>query len=373
MGTMSTVSSVSSTSSSGSSSRASLRSASIVSSCTIPLDEEDEETGNHDLTSVSATLVTSGQHSTTPQPLASSQGTILSRKMNKLPEETQCELLAQQLLDMLSTNVANNSGTSGSTANNSVLDEAAYKKLVSLIGVPSNPKTSFDFMEGILNTSESNKDTTETNLSPSVLKKKIENLQSGHQNLQTKRSSKSQIPASSHQIKKKKEELISRISTKLEVLRAELTNLKTETKTNEEVGRQITVKVMQVAQPNECEKYKLHVEEIDKITSLLLGLAARLARAENAFALCTDQSEKEQLRVKRDKLADQLEEAKKLKQNIDKRSFTVLSMLRKYLSEQLLANYDKFIKTKARLIMETRQLNDKVALSEEQKTLLKET
>jgi len=275
------------------------------------------------------------------------------------------------LLDMLSTNVANNSGTSGSTANNSVLDEAAYKKLVSLIGVPSNPKTSFDFMEGILNTSES-KD-TETNLSPSVLKKKIENLQSGHQNLQTKRSSKSQIPASSHQIKKKKEELISRISTKLEVLRAELTNLKTETKTNEEVGRQITVKVMQVAQPNECEKYKLHVEEIDKITSLLLGLAARLARAENAFALCTDQSEKEQLRVKRDKLADQLEEAKKLKQNIDKRSFTVLSMLRKYFSDQLLANYDKFIKTKARLIMETRQLNDKVALSEEQKTLLKET
>ena len=81
----------------------------------------------------------------------------------------------------------------------------------------------------------------------------------------------------------------------------------------------------------------------------------------------------EQLRVKRDKLADQLEEAKKLKQNIDKRSFTVLSMLRKYLSDQLLADYDKFIKTKARLIMETRQLNDKVALSEEQKTILKET
>ena len=76
------------------------------------------------------------------------------------------------------------------------------------------------------------------------------------------------------------------------MLRAELTHLKAESKTNEEAGRQVTVKVMQVAQPNECEKYKLHVEEIDKITSLLLGLAARLARAENAFALCTDQSEK---------------------------------------------------------------------------------
>jgi len=315
---------------------------------------------------------TSGQSTISPSTKNSSQvGTILSRKMNKLPEETQCELLAQQLLDMLSTNMVSNSGTDSTNT----VDETAYKKLVSLIGVPSNPKSSFDFMEGIfsdVNTTESKDTTIETNLSPSVLKKKIENLQSGHQNMQTKRSVKS-TPASSHQIKKKKEELISKISVKLEVLRAELISLKSETKSNEEIGRQITVKVMQVAQPNECEKYKLHVEEIDKITSLLLGLAARLARAENAFALCTDQSEKEQLRVKRDKLADQLEEAKKLKQNIDKRSFTVLSMLRKYLSDQLLADYDKFIKTKARLIMETRQLNDKVALSEEQKTILKET
>ena len=78
------------------------------------------------------------------------------------------------------------------------------------------------------------------------------------------------------------------------------------------------------------------------------------------------------MRVKRDKLVDQLEEAKKLKQNIDKRSFTVLSMLQKYFSDQILADYSKFIKTKARLIIETRQLNDKVALSEEQKNILKE-
>ena len=34
-------------------------------------------------------------------------------------------------------------------------------------------------------------------------------------------------------------------------------------------------------QPNECVKFNLHVAEIDKITSLLLGLSARLARTEN--------------------------------------------------------------------------------------------
>ena len=76
------------------------------------------------------------------------------------------------------------------------------------------------------------------------------------------------------------------------MLRVELQSLKSETKTNEEIGRQITVKVMQVAQPNECEKFKLHVEEIDKITSLLVGLAGRLAKAENSFSLCTDTTEK---------------------------------------------------------------------------------
>ena len=50
--------------------------------------------------------------------------------MNKLPEETQCELLAQQLLDMLSTNMVSNSGTDSTNT----VDETAYKKLVSLIG-----------------------------------------------------------------------------------------------------------------------------------------------------------------------------------------------------------------------------------------------
>ena len=38
---------------------------------------------------------------------------------------------------------------------------------------------------------------------------------------------------------------------------------------------------MNLPQPNECVKFNLHVAEIDKITSLLLGLSARLARTEN--------------------------------------------------------------------------------------------
>ena len=66
-------------------------------------------------------------------------------------------------------------------------------------------------------------------------------------------------------------------------MRAEQLSLKGEKKINEELGRQVTVRVMQSAAPNECEKYKLLVEETDKITSLLLGLSGRLARTENSL------------------------------------------------------------------------------------------
>lgn len=161
-------------------------------------------------------------------------------------------------------------------------------------------------------------------------------------------------------------------------MRAEQVSLKGETKLNEELGRQVTVKVMQSAAPNECEKYKLLVEETDKITSLLLGLSGRLARTENALQVCIMLSpsgktqEKEQLFTKRDKLADQLSEAKKLKQNIDKRSSTVARILHKYLSQEQFTNYESFIKMKTKLIIESRIINDKITLSEEQLIALKE-
>jgi len=177
---------------------------------------------------------------------------------------------------------------------------------------------------------------------------------------------------------KKKEGLISLISKKLEVLRAEQGSLKGDNKLNEELGRQVTVKVMQSAAPNECEKYKLLVEETDKITSLLLGLSGRLARTENSLQVAImlsskgDTQEKDQLFTKRDKLAEQLTEAKKLKQNIDKRSSTVSRILQKYLSEEQFSSYQTFIKTKTKLIIETRIINDKIALSEEQLNALKE-
>lgn len=79
------------------------------------------------------------------------------------------------------------------------------------------------------------------------------------------------------------------------------------------------------------------------------------------------------LETKRDKLVEQLEEAKKLKESIDKRSVSVSSMLYKYLNTEEYADYDHFINMKAKLIMDTKEIADKIKLGEEQLAALKET
>jgi protein Shroom len=301
----------------------------------------------------------------------------------KLVEEVECEKLSKELLEYLPSS-------------------DSIKKHASLFVVPTEGKATADYMEGLdldlddvqLHSSS----LTKTNISPSMLKKRIEVLQHEDKRLtngvskpttnqeyqnneDTETKSKMFGEANSKNaniLLKKREGLTSLISKKLEVLRAEQLSLKGEKKLNEELGRQVTVKVMQSAAPNECEKYKLLVEETDKITSLLLGLSGRLARTENSLQVAImlspqgETQEKEQLFTKRDKLVEQLTEAKKLKQNIDKRSSIVSRILQKYLSEEQLSIYQTFIKTKTKLIIETRITNDKIALSEEQLNALKE-
>ena len=83
------------------------------------------------------------------------------------------------------------------------------------------------------------------------------------------------------------EELVMSITRKLDILRAEREAIKEEVKLNHELGDVVTSKVEERAKVQEADKYKLHVEEIDKITSLLLGLSGRLARAHNALIMLT--------------------------------------------------------------------------------------
>lgn len=181
------------------------------------------------------------------------------------------------------------------------------------------------------------------------------------------------VPTNSLDLRQKKEELMMRLDRKLVVLRAEQEAVREEGEVNETLGARVAARVSAVARPPEASKYRNHVEEVGKITSLLLGLSGRLARAENAlYGMPADHVERKILESKRDKLMDQLEEAKILKNNIDKRSVNMSTILAKYLNEEEFADYQHFINMKAKLIVDGREIQDKVKLGEEQLAALKE-
>ena len=50
------------------------------------------------------------------------------------------------------------------------------------------------------------------------------------------------------------------------------------------------------AQSNEIEKFKLHINEIDTITSILLKLSHRLAKIENDLLLLSDNDEQNKVK-----------------------------------------------------------------------------
>lgn len=75
---------------------------------------------------------------------------------------------------------------------------------------------------------------------------------------------------------------------------------------------------------------------------------------------------------KRDKLISQLEEAKALKQNIDKRSYAVSALLAKHFTAEEIAEYEYFVHMKSKLLIDSREIAEKIQMNELQLTALKD-
>lgn len=65
-------------------------------------------------------------------------------------------------------------------------------------------------------------------------------------------------------------------------------------------------------------------------------------------------------------LIQQHQDAKELKENLDRRERVVCDILAGYLGEERLADYEHFVKMRSALIIEQRELDDKIQLGEEQ-------
>ena len=104
--------------------------------------------------------------------------------------------------------------------------------------------------------------------------------------------------------------------------------IETKIVTNDTIAEDIATKLSYFASGREREKFLLHVEEFDSVTCLILGLAGRLAKAEENILEQKTEVKEEQMveKRKRDKLGLQLDEARDLRTNIDRRARKVNCM-----------------------------------------------
>uniref|UniRef100_A0A2D4LIJ5 ASD2 domain-containing protein n=1 Tax=Micrurus spixii TaxID=129469 RepID=A0A2D4LIJ5_9SAUR len=177
-------------------------------------------------------------------------------------------------------------------------------------------------------------------------------------------------------INEKKAELIQSLTHKLEILKEAKESLLADIKLNNSLGEEVESLISGLCKPNEFDKYRMFIGDLDKVVSLLLSLSGRLARVENVLSSLGEDADKQEwvsLNEKRKMLASQHEDARELKDNLDRRERVVLDILCSYLSEEQLQDYQHFVKMKSGLLIEQRELDDKIKLGQEQLKCLLES
>ncbi|XP_058906076.2 protein Shroom2 isoform X2 [Kogia breviceps] len=166
-----------------------------------------------------------------------------------------------------------------------------------------------------------------------------------------------------------KKELIESIGRKLQVLRQARQSLREDMQANSALGDEVEALAKAVCKPNEFDKFRMFIGDLDKVVNLLLSLSGRLARVENALNNLDDSTppgDRQSLLEKQRVLIQQHEDAKELKENLDRREGIVSDILASYLSQDRLADYEHFVRMKSALLIEQRELEDKIHLGEEQ-------
>ncbi|XP_046876019.1 protein Shroom1 isoform X1 [Hypomesus transpacificus] len=170
-------------------------------------------------------------------------------------------------------------------------------------------------------------------------------------------------------IPEKKRQLMARIEERLHGLEEGREALQLELEENGLRGRAVEALVQERCQPMEMERYTLFIGDLEKVVSLLLCLSARLARVQNALSTVdehTDAEEKQSLDNRHRLLCKQRDDAKDLKDNLDRRENLVSSFLSRQLSSEQLLDYRRFVQTKASLLIRQKDLEERQRLGEEQ-------
>lgn len=65
-------------------------------------------------------------------------------------------------------------------------------------------------------------------------------------------------------------------------------------KLNNALGEEVEALISELCKPNEFDKYKMFIGDLDKVVNLLLSLSGRLARVENVLSGLGEDASKEE-------------------------------------------------------------------------------
>ncbi|XP_010869431.4 protein Shroom1 isoform X2 [Esox lucius] len=208
---------------------------------------------------------------------------------------------------------------------------------------------------GMLHTADSSETVEDAEASPTSPDDAIAQLQPG--------------PLNKMEVTEKKKLLVACIEERLRALEEPRGALRTELQENGKRGEAVEALVRELCTPAELERYGLFVGDLERVVSLLLCLSARLARVQNALSTVdqhTDAEEKDSLDNRHSLLCKQREDAKDLKDNLDRRERMVSNFLSRCLTAEQLQEYRRFIQTKASLLIRMKDLDERQRLGEEQ-------
>ncbi|XP_060791681.1 protein Shroom3 isoform X3 [Neoarius graeffei] len=173
-------------------------------------------------------------------------------------------------------------------------------------------------------------------------------------------------------LNEKKVQLLQALTVSVAALRMERERLAEEQQCYSALGCRIEALVQEHCKPNETEKYHMFIGDLEKIVNLLLSLSGRLTRVENALNALQGEPEKgsteerASLQQKQRQLLSQQEDARELKENLDRRERIVFQFLGGYLSTAQLHDYRRYIRAKPALLIRQRHLDDLIRQGEEQ-------
>ena len=130
----------------------------------------------------------------------------------------------------------------------------------------------------------------------------------------------------------------------------------------------IEERLKEAATNYEVNKFRIHGSDIEKIVSLILCLTGRLVKILSALKNMEWNGVEEtyNLETKRDKLWDQLKEAKTIWHNIRKRTRVVNGYIEKFLSRIESIKFSRLLKRRIRTKFEIKKIQENIKMRKKQ-------